>query len=64
MVLQYLICFSDHKLVVSFSRFGEIRPSEGGEGLMEDFTGEDYKNLHRFSKEDIALVSLKRIRYT
>jgi len=51
----------DHKLVVSFSRFGEIRPSEGGEGLMEDFTGEDYQNLHRFSKEDIALVSLKRI---
>merc|ERR1719219_3379488 len=51
----------DHKLVVSFSRFGEIRPSPGGEGLMEDFTGPDYKNLHRFSKEDIALVSLKRI---
>jgi hypothetical protein len=51
----------DHKLVVSFSRFGEIRPSPGAEGLMEDFTGPDYMKIRRFSKEDIALVSLKRI---
>ena len=29
----------DHKLVVSFSRFGEIRASPGDEGVMEDFTG-------------------------
>ena len=31
----------DHKLVVSFSRFGEIRASPGDEGLMKDFTGKD-----------------------
>ena len=32
----------DHKLVVSFSRFGEIRASPGDEGLMEDFTGTEF----------------------
>jgi len=51
----------DHKLVVSFSRFGEIRASPGDEGLMEDFTGPDFDILHRFSKEDLSIVNLKRI---
>merc|ERR1712172_112032 len=51
----------DHKLVVSFSRFGEIRASPGDEGLMEDFTGTDFDILHRFSKEDLSIVNLKRI---
>ena len=36
---DFLFWLSDHKLVVSFSRFGEIRASPGDEGLMEDFTG-------------------------
>merc|ERR550534_3601207 len=51
----------DHKLVVSFSRFGEIRASPGDEGLMEEFTGPDFDILHRFSKEDLSIVNLKRI---
>jgi len=51
----------DHKLVVSFSRFGEIRASPGDEGVMEDFTGPDFDILRRFSKEDLSIVNLKRI---
>ena len=38
----YFLLISDHKLVVSFSRFGEIRASPGDEGLMEDFTGTEF----------------------
>ena len=47
---------------MSFSRFGEIRaPVDNSDGLTEDFTGPEFKILHRFCKEDLMIVNLKRI---
>ena len=53
----------DHKLVVSFSKFGEIRmpenPSEAG--FTEDFRGPEFRVLQRYAKDEIMSVNLKRL---
>ncbi len=58
------VAIKDKKLVVSFSRFGTIKkPGEDGSAAhqTEDFTGDEFKHLRRFSKEELVPVSLKRI---
>ena len=50
------------KLVVSFSRYGNIKkPDNAADGLTEDYTGAEYKQMHRFSRDDLMSVNLKRI---
>ena len=51
----------DKKLVVSFSRFGTIKKPEIADGLTEDYTGAEFKKLHRFCQDDLMAVNLKRI---
>lgn len=58
------VAIKDKKLVVSFSRFGTIKkPGEDGSAAhqTEDFTGDEFRHLRRFSKEELVPVSLKRI---
>ena len=58
------VAIKDKKLVVSFSRYGTIKkPGEDGSAAhqTEDFTGDEFKHLRRFSKEELFTVSLKRI---